>query len=59
MINIEEKNMDSKKFAYVAAGINFGLTGFNIYWAISHNNPLSIIAAILCSVGGILLLITN
>lgn len=51
--------MDSKKFAYVTAGINFGFTGFNIYWAISHNNPSSIIAAILCLVGGIILLITN
>lgn len=51
--------MDNKEFAYVAAGIDFAFTGFNIYWAISHNNPFSIIAAILCLVGGIMLLTTN
>ena len=58
-INIKEKNMDNKEFAYVAAGLDFAFTGFNIYWAISHNNPLSIIAAILCLVSGIMLLTTN
>lgn len=51
--------MNSKKIDYVAAGIDFACVGFNIYWAISHNNPFSIIAAILCLIGGVMLLTTN
>ena len=51
--------MNNKKINYIAAGVNFACVGFNIYWAISHNNPFSIVAAILCLVGGIELLITN
>lgn len=51
--------MNNKKINYVAAGINFACVGFNIYWAISHNNPFSIIAAILCLIGGTMLLTTN
>jgi len=51
--------MNNKKINYVIAGIDFACVGFNIYWAISHNNPFSIIAAILCLIGGIGLLLTT
>ena len=51
--------MNNKNMAYICAAIDFAFVIFDIYWFIFHNNPLSIVAAILCFAGGIIILSSN
>lgn len=45
--------MNSKKSDYILAGIDFSLAAFNIYWGISHDNPISLVLAAFLLVCGI------
>ena len=42
-----------KKINRIFAVIDFMFAGFDIAWFIVYNNPLSLIACVLCIIGGI------
>lgn len=44
--------MNSKKSNYILVGIDFSLAAFDIYWGLSHNNPISLVLAALLIVCG-------
>lgn len=48
-----------KEYNYVIAIIDFVLAIFNIYWLITHDSPISLVAGAMCFTGGIIALMTN
>lgn len=48
--------MNSKKFDYILVGIDFSLGAFDIYWGLSHNDPVSLVLAAFLFICGITLM---
>jgi len=47
------------KLKFCAAILNFAFVGLNVFYAISHNNPASYIAAAICFGMGLFVLLND